>query len=50
MTNHKDMRYSKGIPVRCECGKIVAYERNGKIYVYCKSCKRQIAVIRAKSH
>ena len=38
-------------PVKCDCGKVVAYEVDGKIYVYCKSCKRQVEVIsRAKSH
>jgi hypothetical protein len=50
LTEIKKMGYNNGNPVRCDCGKIVAYERNGKIYVYCKSCKRQIAVVRAKSH
>lgn len=50
MTETKVMTYNKGNPIKCDCGKIVAYERNGIIYVYCKSCRRQIAVIRAKSH
>ena len=36
--------YNKGSPVRCECGKIIAYRRDGKIYLYCKQCKRQIPI------
>lgn len=30
------------IPVKCSCGKMVARMRNGKIYVYCKTCKREV--------
>ena len=42
---------NNGEPIRCDWGKIVAYEEGGKIYVYCKSCKRQVEVsTRAKSH
>ena len=28
--------------VRCTCGKLVAKMRDGKIFVYCKGCKREI--------
>lgn len=41
MTNRID-----GRPVTCECGKLVAVERNGKIYVRCKRCGRQVEVAR----
>ena len=34
-----------GEPVRCDCGWIVAYEKNGRIYLYCKKCKRQIPFV-----
>lgn len=50
LTKSAEKVYNNGEPVKCECGKIVAYERNGNVYVYCRSCKRQVAVIRAKSH
>lgn len=33
------------MPIRCNCGKIVAYNRNGRIEVYCKECKKQIPVV-----
>lgn len=33
---------SSGKPVKCTCGKMVARVRNGKIYVYCKTCKREV--------
>lgn len=31
-----------GRPVKCTCGKMVARIRGGKIYVYCKTCKREV--------
>ena len=39
-TTEKDL----GVPVKCDCGKLIAYERNGKIYVKCKRCHREIEV------
>lgn len=41
----KEQKLNSGEPVRCECGKIVAMRRNGKIYIMCKSCKRQIPIV-----
>ena len=35
---------NKGHPVRCDCGKLIAYERDGAIYVMCKRCKREVRV------
>lgn len=37
---------NKGTPVKCDCGKLIAYERSGKIYVLCKRCHREIEVTR----
>lgn len=31
-----------GTPVKCTCGKMVARLRDGKVYVYCKTCKREV--------
>lgn len=31
-----------GTAVKCTCGKMVARIRNGKVYVYCKTCKREV--------
>lgn len=36
---------NRGSPVKCECGQIVAYKKNGKLMVYCKRCKRQIPFV-----
>lgn len=36
----------RGTPVRCDCGKLIAYERDGRIYVMCKHCKKQVEVTR----
>ena len=37
-------QHNKGTPVTCECGKLIAFERNGKVYVKCRRCKREIEV------
>jgi phage FluMu protein Com len=39
-------------PIRCECGKVLAVMRNGKIYIKCKGCKRQVEleIIEEKPH
>lgn len=31
-----------GIPIRCDCGKLIAMCRQGKVYIKCKGCKREI--------
>lgn len=31
-----------GSPIHCTCGKMIARVRGGKIFVYCKTCKREI--------
>lgn len=49
LTKDKMAKYNKGKPVRCECGWIVAYERDGVLYLYCKKCKRQIPYVRARA-
>lgn len=28
--------------LRCDCGKIIAKQRDGKIYLWCKHCKKEI--------
>jgi len=38
-----------GKPITCTCGKMIAVERYGKIYVKCNRCKREIEVIRKSS-
>lgn len=30
--------------IHCDCGKLLAIERGGKVFVYCRRCKRQIPV------
>ena len=29
-------------PIRCTCGKLIGLMRNGKIYIKCKGCKREV--------
>ena len=29
-------------PIKCECGKLLAYVRDGKVYVWCKSCRKEV--------
>lgn len=33
-----------GKPLLCDCGKLLAYKRDDKIYVWCKRCKKEIEV------
>lgn len=33
-----------GKPLLCDCGKLLAYKRDGKIYIWCKRCKKEIEV------
>ena len=55
MTENNKIRYNKGCkkdiekPVKCTCGKVIAYQKNGVIYIKCRGCKREIAVARAES-
>ena len=30
--------------INCNCGKLIAKLRNGKLYLYCKSCKKEIPI------
>lgn len=39
----------KDVPQRCECGRVVAFMRDGKIYVKCKRCKREVEVKRPRT-
>ena len=32
-------------PIKCTCGKLLAYMRDGRIYVYCKRCKAEHEII-----
>lgn len=37
-------------PIKCECGRVVAFMKDGKIYVKCKTCKRIVQIIEVKNH
>ena len=45
MTDDGKVEYNKGKPYRCECHRVVAYQRDGKIYVKCQDCKKWIAIL-----
>lgn len=32
-------------PIKCDCGKLLARERNGKIFVWCKQCKKEVELL-----
>ena len=44
MTTQRDSNYNKGKPIKCECGKIIAYVKDGKLWLYCKKCRKQIPI------
>lgn len=29
-------------PIKCSCGKLIAKERDGKIYLWCKNCHKEV--------
>ena len=39
-----DKQNNRGTPIRCECGKLIAFYRQGKVYIKCKGCKREIEI------
>ena len=46
MTKEKE----KGTPIRCECGKLIAIRRNGKLYIRCRGCKREVEIKEPGGH
>ena len=30
--------------IKCDCGKLIAKIRDGKLYVWCKNCKREVEI------
>ena len=30
--------------IKCDCGKLIAKTRDGKLYVWCKNCKREVEI------
>lgn len=47
MTNDEKISYNKEKPIKCECGKVLAYKKDGKIYIKCKRCNRIIAIVQS---
>ena len=45
LTNKDGNVYTYKKEIRCDCGKIVAYRDNDKIYLYCKKCRKQIPIL-----
>lgn len=37
-------------PINCTCGKLVGRVRDGKVYVWCKSCKKEVALVDLIEH
>ncbi|MCR4746561.1 MAG: hypothetical protein K5894_15200 [Lachnospiraceae bacterium] len=40
---------NEGIPITCDCGNIVAFERNGKVFIKCHRCHREIEITKTES-
>lgn len=47
MTKDKTKSYNNhtGTPIKCDCDRVIAFKRGGKIYVKCPNCKKWIAVL-----
>lgn len=48
MTDNKEIGYNKGSPLRCTCGRVAAFMKDGKVYVKCKDCRKWVAVLTIK--
>lgn len=44
LTNTRNVGYNEKESSRCNCGRVIAFRKDNKIYVKCKDCKRWIAV------
>ena len=45
LTYKNRIRYTNGEPLLCECcGKRIGYIKDGKIYIFCRSCKSEINI------
>lgn len=42
----------EGKPICCDCGKLIAKERDGKIWLFCKKCKKEVElkIVREKAN
>jgi len=38
------VKFMVGTKIKCDCGKFIAVERDGKIYIKCKGCKREVEI------
>ena len=47
LTKDKTKSYNNhtGTPIKCDCDRVIAFKRGGKIYVKCPNCKKWIAVL-----
>ena len=48
LTKENLIQYNKGKPIRCACGKLIGYLRDGEVYILCRGCKHEVN-IRAES-
>ena len=46
MTETKEITYNKGMPIRCECGKVIGMLKDGKIYIKCRGCNHQVDIVK----
>lgn len=44
LTYKEVIEYNKGKPIRCQCGRIIGYKVDNDIFIFCRSCKKQINV------
>ena len=49
MTESLKINYNKGVtdvaPIRCTCGRVIAYIKGEKVYIKCRDCRQWIAVL-----
>lgn len=45
LTKEHRNNYNKGDPERCECGRVIAFQKDGKLYVKCKECNKWVSIL-----
>lgn len=45
LTNSEKCHYNEGVPIHCECKRVVACIKDNKILIKCPSCRKWIPLI-----
>jgi len=49
LTYKERIEYNKGVPIKCVCGRIIGFIKDGKPYVICHGCRGAVNIVKGKS-